>query len=60
MEWATYMMDDLSFQHGLNLLLKFPVKSVLAVKLLSWRCTAIQLDEVGSATASLISLVHFY
>ena len=39
--------------------LKLPIQSVLAVKLLSWRCSAIQLDEVGSATASLLSIVQF-
>ena len=44
---------------GKNVLLKLPIQLELAVKLLSWKCSAIQLDKVGSATASLSSIVHF-
>ena len=39
--------------------LKLPIQPVLAVKLLSWRCSAIQPDEVELATASLLSIVQF-
>ena len=53
------MIDAFIFPTRVKFALKFPVKPVLAVKLLSWRCSAIQLDEVGSAIASLLSLVHF-
>ena len=35
---------------------KLSIQPVLAVKLLSWRCTAIQLDKVGSAVATLLSI----
>ena len=44
-----YMIDAFIFPTR-----KFSVKPVLAVKLLNWRCSAIQLDEVGSATVSLL------
>ena len=37
---------------------KLPIQPLLAVKLLSWRCSAIQLYDVGSATPSLLSIVH--
>ena len=43
----------------LNVLLKFPIEPVLAMKLLSWRCSAVQLYKVGSATVSLLSIVCF-
>ena len=52
-----YMIDAFIFPTLIKLAAEVPVKPVLAVKLLSWRCLAIQLDEVGSATVSLLLLV---
>ena len=45
-----------SFRHGQDVPLKLPIQLVLAMKLLSLRDSTY---EVGSTTASLLSIVHF-